>query len=280
MNWTCGETRRHLLEQDEFSEAALEHLSQCALCQEMIGLPTANELAGSITNVDGLDVASLLSQTQLQVSREWGLFAWLRSRKTPVRLALGLSVALIPAAAQLAFAHRTDLFDYPLARLLAATAAYLVAAVLATTALLSPLYRPRSFRGLWAVAAISFGLPFVVAALAPAHDQHISTASDMQHSFIVQAWICLRYGTLLSLPAVLLFFAMDRQLGKGRRFLTLTAGMGTVAGNFVLLLHCPNDQPAHQLLGHATVGLLLFVLIGAVIAVTRRKRSTAPTLGA
>jgi hypothetical protein len=41
------------------------------------------------------------------------------------------------------------------------------------------------------------------------------------------------------------------------------------AGNLALLLHCPNGQPAHQLVGHTTVGLLLLVCIGVGIVIAR-----------
>jgi hypothetical protein len=275
MNWTCDETRRHLLRQDNLSEAALEHLAQCAVCQEMMNLPTAIELeSGSNADVGAIDVAGLLSQTQRQVSRERGLLAWLRSRKTPLRFALGLSIALIPAAAQLAFSRRHDLGEYPLPWLLLAVVMYLAIVVFATKSVLSPLFRPKSSRALTSAAALAFSLPFILAALAPAYAQP-ATHVEIQHSFLYQAAVCLRYGTLLSFPAVLLFVAMDRQLARGRFFLTLTASIGGVAGNFALMLHCPNEQPAHQLLGHATVSLVLLVCFGAAIIFTRfRVRNT------
>jgi hypothetical protein len=282
MNWTCDETRRHLLRQDELSEAALEHLAHCAVCQEMMDLPSAIELeSGSNANAGAMDVASLLSQTQLQLSRERGLLAWLRSRQTPLRLALAVSVALLPAAAQLAFSRRHDLGDYPLPRLLLAVGMYLAIAILATRTLLSPLYRPRSSGALASAAALAFSLPFILATLAPAYAQPASHV-EIQHSVLYHAWVCLRYGTLLSFPAVLLFVAMDRQVARGRLFLTLTASIGGVAGNFALLLHCPNGQLAHQLLGHATVGLVLLFCIGAAIVFARvRSRNTpgSPTGG-
>ncbi len=276
MNWTCDETRRSLLRQDNLSEAALEHLAHCAVCQEMMDLPTAIELeSGSNANADTIDVAALLSQTELQLSRERGLLAWLRSRQTPLRLAFGVGVALIPAAAQLAFSRRHDLGDYPLPRLLLAVVIFLVIVVVATRTLLSPLYRPKSSRALTLAAALAFILPFGLAALAPAYAQTASHV-EMQRSFLYQAGVCLRYGTLLSLPAIVLFVAMDRQLARGRFFLTLAASIGGVAGNFALLLHCPNEQPAHQLLGHATVGLVLLVCIGAAILFARfRSRNTS-----
>src|ERR1700690_4239152 len=157
MNWTCDETRRHLLRQDNLSEAALEHLAHCAVCQEMMDLPTAIELeSGSNANSGALDVSSLLSQTQLQLSRERGLLAWLRSRQTPLRIALAVSVALIPAGTQLAFSRRGDLGDYPLPRLLLAVVMYLAIVVFATRTLLSPLYRPKSSRALTSAAALAF----------------------------------------------------------------------------------------------------------------------------
>jgi len=269
MNWTCDETRRHLLRQDKLSEAALEHLAQCAVCQEMMELPSAIDLESrSGSSVAAIDVATLLSQTQLRISRERGLLAWLRSRKTPVRLALGVSVALIPAAAQLAFAPRRDLGDYPLTWLLLAVVVYLAIVVLATKRVLAPLFRPKSSLALASVAAVAFSLPFIFAALAPSQAQPVSHA-EIQHSFFYHAAVCLRYGTLLSFPAVLLFVAMDRQVARGRLFLTLTAGIGGIVGNFALLLHCPNGQLAHQLLGHATVGLVLLICIGAAIVFAR-----------
>ncbi len=276
MNWTCDETRRHLLRQDELSEAALEHLAQCAVCQEMIELPAANELESvSNANAGAIDVASLLSQTQLQLSRERGLLAWLRSRQTPLRLALAVSVALLPAAAQLAFSRRHDLGDYPLPRLVLAVVMYLAIVVFATRTLLTPLYRPKSSRALASAAALAFCLPFILAALAPAYAQPASHV-EIQRSFLYQAAVCLRYGTFLSLPCIVLFVAMDRQLARGRLFLTLAASIGGVTGNFALLLHCPNEQPAHQLLGHATVGLVLLVCIGAAIVFARfRSRSAS-----
>jgi len=167
----------------------------------------------------------------------------------------------------------------PLPRLLLAAALYLVVAELAAKTLLAPLYRPRARWALWLATFASFSLPFAVAALAPAYVQRAAAHAGIQHSFLYQAWVCLRYGTSLSLPAVLLFLAMDRQVAQGRRVLLLTAGIGGVAGNLALLFHCPNEQPAHQLLGHATVGLLLLVCIGfgiVVIRVRSRKATVSP----
>jgi hypothetical protein len=79
----------------------------------------------------------------------------------------------------------------------------------------------------------------------------------------------LGYGSLLALPIVALFIAMERQLGRGRLFLSLLAGLGGLVGNFALLLHCPNEQLYHLLLGHATVGLLLYVIVRAVMRLAR-----------
>jgi len=276
MNWTCDETRRHLLRQDELSEEALEHLTQCAVCQEMMELSTITDL-DSISNDAAIDVANLLSHTRLELSREQGLLAWLRSRSTPLRLCLGVGVALLPAMAQLVFARRYDLSDYPLPRLFLVVATYLVIVAFSSNTLLSPLYRPQSPTALRSAVGLAFIVPFVFAAMAPAHVPAtvVPVPADVHHALLYQAWICLRYGTLLSLPAVLLFVAMDRQLARGRFFLTLTACTGGIAGNFVLLLHCSNEQPAHQLLGHATVGLALLAGTGTVAMLARKRPRNA-----
>lgn len=52
----------------------------------------------------------------------------------------------------------------------------------------------------------------------------------------------------------------------------------TFAGNLALMLHCPNEQPAHQLVGHATVSLLLLVCIGVGIVLARVRSRQMSTI--
>lgn len=270
MTWTCEQTRRHLQHQEIMSEAAMDHLARCPVCQEMTGLPAVDEPdSGATSNGGSLDISRLLDETQRQIQREKGVLAWLRSRPTSVQLGLGLGTALIPALAQLILARREDWGDYPLPRLLATATAYMLAVILGAKVLVSPLYRPRSVWALRVATVYAFCLPVIVAGLASAYSRHYEAGDHSADAALMHAWACLRYGTLLSLPAVLLFFAMDRQLAAGRRFLTLAAGLGGIAGNLVLLLHCSNEQLTHQLLGHAAVGLMLLVCMGVVIGLTR-----------
>jgi hypothetical protein len=268
MNWTCDKTRHWLLRQKDLPDAAIEHLAQCVLCQELAELFTEEPPEQGAASPA---VSQLLVATQQQLSREKGLVAQLRSLSTQSQLALGLCIALLPVGLQLVLARRGDWAEYPWPRLLLVVTAYVFVIAFAARSLLSPLHQPISSVSKWTPASLALGLPLIIAATAPAHVTEYVQMSPALPMFMTQAGLCLRYGTLLALPGILILLGMDRQQGRGRYFLTIIATLGGAVGNFVLLLHCANEDPAHQLLGHATVGLVLFVLVGAALSVTRKR---------
>jgi len=61
---------------------------------------------------------------------------------------------------------------------------------------------------------------------------------------------------------VLVLRALDRTAHDSRPAGVLAAVTGGVAGNPALERHCPVTAPAHLLLGHATVGLMLVLAYG------------------
>lgn len=182
---------------------------------------------------------------------------------------IGLSVALAPAVAQLAFARRCDLGSYPIPRLLVFVGCYVSALAVVERTMLVPLHRPQPLRQRWLMTVLALALPFAIAASAPAYVDANAIGTTAQGPFLHQAWICMRYGAILSLPAILVVLAMDRQLGRGRGFVTALAGLGALIGNLTLLLHCPNEDPAHQWLGHAAIGLLLLLIVVPVFWLVR-----------
>lgn len=271
MTSTCSETRRQLRGTEILSDGALEHLAQCSLCQDMVALlSTAADAPMAHTAHHAETLPNLLRQTEQRIATERGILSWLRSRPTAIRIGMGASLMLIPAALQLAFLPRSDLALYPLPRLLLASGAGVLAAAYGTQLLLRPLYRASAIRPTGITTVIAFALPFALAAMAPAYPIETAFPENWQHVSLPQAGACLRYGALLALPAVVLLVAMDRQLARSRLFLLLAAGLGGVAGNLALLMHCANEQPLHQLLGHATVGLLLLAFTGIFVRVLRR----------
>lgn len=278
MNWTCDDTRRRLSSAGEWSDAALEHLTACAVCREMADSVSAVEQQGeSRPALEPLVLSKLLTRTERAIADERGLLAWLRSRSSAQRRLFGFCVALAPALAQLALARRCDLGSYPFPRLLLVFGLYAGALVLAERTILFPLHRPLRTRQRAAVTVLALALPFVVAASAPAYVDADALSTAAQGPFLYQAWICMRYGAMLSLPAIVLVLAMDRQPGRSRGLATALAGLGALIGNLTLLLHCPNEDPAHQWLGHAAIGLLLLLVLLPVFGLVRiwHRRSSA-----
>ena len=273
MTWTCDRTRHSLRRQAELPAEAIEHLAQCALCQELTEL-TSDARGASHAESSASDVAHLLAATQQRLSSEQGVLAWLRCRSTSQRWALGMVFALLPVILQWFVARRADFGEYPMPRLLMLVTAYCVAIAVAARSVLAPLYRPKAHWQNAVIAGLAFALPLLVAATAPAYALEPASAVPSNGLFLKQAGACLRYGALLAIPSVALLFAMDRQLARGRQFSMTTAAIGGAIGNFVLLLHCANEDPAHQLFGHATVGLALFVAV-AGFAWMRRGRMKA-----
>ncbi len=273
MTWTCDRTRHSLRRQEDLPAEAIEHLAGCALCQELAELaPDAIAPESRAEPGSALDVAHLLAATQERLSTETGILAWLRCRSTGQQWMLGMLLALLPVILQWFFARRGDFGDYPLPRLLLLIVAYLAVIAVLARSILAPLYQPRSGWQSLVLAGLAFALPLLVAATAPAYAVEPGPLSPSGGLFLKQAGVCLRYGALLAIPSMVLLFAMDRQMARGHRFSMTTAALGGAVGDFVLLLHCSSEDPAHQLLGHATVGLALFIVVGGVAAMRRGRK--------
>jgi hypothetical protein len=259
MTWSCDATRTRLFRQMTLPAEAMEHIAQCALCQDMASvLPSTtfdeHEAPASI------DVAAAYVQTRHRIGRERGVSAWLRSRGHAQQLTLGIALAVAPALIVSFVAHRADLRVYPTWRLGVFVAGLLFASLLTLQALLRPLYVPRSRTSEGVSSVLAFGLPLLLGVLAPAHAVALDHGDPSTQTVVSQAYACLRLGILVGLPSLLLLLAMDRVQHARFRFTALAAGLGGVVGNLTLLMHCANEQRAHRLLGHATVGVSLLLL--------------------
>jgi hypothetical protein len=260
MNWTCTDTRRSMLRQLDLPDEAIEHLSSCELCQQVSDIATVAATSNCVE--PSLDVERLLASTQQELAQERGALAWLRSRPLSLQLALGLGAALVPVGLQWVFARRGDLSEFPAARMLAFVVAYGIAIAYATIALLTPLYRPRSPVRAWNAAVLAAVVPLLFVATNHHVSSNIGTSVGLGP--LGGSWACLRYGVFLAIPSVILLLAMDRTATRRRLIGFVAAALGGAVGNFVLLLHCSNREIAHQFFGHAMVGVVLLILMGAV----------------
>jgi hypothetical protein len=208
-------------------------------------------------------LTGLFGEIERELAQEHGLRAWLRSRPTPVRVALALGALLVPAAVAGAFALRPDAALYPPARMLA-VAVFLAASLVALARIgLRPLQRPAlpDAAALGAVAASALGL-LALYALPDAHAAHpASLQAPGVAALLARAWPCLWIGSAAGALVLCVLLAIDR--GGARRALLLAAAAGLCA-NLALQLHCPNTARAHLVLAH--FGVLALLLLATALA--------------
>jgi hypothetical protein len=221
------------------------------------------ELAADVSSSVSSSVDTEILKTRALLDKERGFVAWLRSRSSRVRW-IGAGVfALIPVVLQLIFARRSDFYSYPVAWFIAFTLAYFALVIWALFVALSPIYRAISLRQFLITTLLSLILPWVIVSFEPVPDNH-QTDVELNLVTLHNAWVCLRYGLALALPAVVALWWLDRSEAKPLRFGLLVGASGGIVGNFVLLFHCPNKAQLHQWLGHATIGIVYVLIISLV----------------
>ena len=211
------------------------------------------------------ELEGLFAALDTDLRRERGLAAFLRARSTGQRvmLAAGASAAVVLAAG--AWFVRPDVVVYPAGRM-AAVVLIAVSAFAASLALaLRPTQRPAapSWAAPAGAGAAVLGLMAVylmpaLPVLDPAHLQAPGLDAALH-----RALPCLGIGLVVAGALFAVWTLLDR--GGARRGLAAAAAAGLTA-NLVLQLHCPITAPAHLLLGHLGVAL---VMLGAAIAARR-----------
>jgi hypothetical protein len=209
----------------------------------------------------------LLARVEAAIAQEKGVFAWLRSMPTRLRIVLAGSATGAMAAALGLASPRVDLAVYPQWRLL--LSAGVLAAVLGGLIVLNlrPLQRPElSMRApLFVFAALA--VPFLIALLPEVRLAHPVAFRD--------AHDCLLLGSLSGALLMVLLRALDR-LKSDARSLLVPAAAGGILANFALSFHCPVVSPLHLVLIHAPIGVvLLFASTGlrsAGLRVARARR--------
>lgn len=275
MIWDCHTTRDALARGEVPSgPEAVAHLDSCQECAELVagGARVGLEL-GKLTEAETDRVPEQSSDARWaelarRVNEEVGPAAWLRSRSTPVRLALALGVPVLAATVYWATKRRADWDVYPHSRMLLEIGVLVLAVALVARAELRPLqYAARPVaRGGTAVAA--FLAPIAIALFAPAHTAHAASLEGAGADFWPRALACLGFGLSIGLPALVVVRLLERNPEGPRVLVLLACGLGGLAGNLTLHLHCPITHLTHLLVGHATVGLVLLPLL-----LLRRRRS-------
>lgn len=203
------------------------------------------------------DASALFSdlQQQLQARPKRTPLAEL---STPRRLALSVG-----AAGLIGLSGIRDLEKVGDSLTQVCAAIYFTAALWLITAALRPFQQPAFGPGglllrVFAAATVAVGLallPSLLTAAIPAPPK--------------AALACLAMGTVYSLPVFLLLRWLDRGQRLGPWFAALSAGL---VGNVWLQVHCPADDAAHRLIGHALVLATTSVVAWVAIVRARSRR--------
>jgi hypothetical protein len=215
----------------------------------------------------------LLRGLRSQLERERGWRGRLRSLPTPLRLAACLAAVVAVALAVVATVRRGDLADYPAGPMAGSLALFAALVVVAARLFLRPLQARQPGRGRilwWALVGLLF--PLALYLLPEAHHlvhEHPESFEGRGADFWPRSFRCLAFGTLTALPLLALLLLADRRDRIGFSRAALAAAAAGLAGNLVLMLHCPLVGRAHLITGHATVALIFLVALGLAFRVRR-----------
>jgi hypothetical protein len=246
---TCADIRDGFMHGQELpSEVVRAHLLGCSACQGLFG--QGAELGRSLARQANARVPFpdlIFSQIEQTVARETGFRAWLRARPTKLRFVLAsfsvLLVVLLGGVLEL----RPDFGEYPALRVVWLLGAYLITVFLAFRLELT---LPARRSGLAAPPELllgALGLPFLIAFLPATEAARLAGPGGALNCFI--------FGTLLTVPTAVLLWALDRDDSPSLRTVCLSAVALGLSADSLLELHCPNGNPTHLLLGHASIGL-------------------------
>ena len=260
----CAEIRDVLLAGSAPAGPDVEaHLRDCAPCTELLRDHGTLGRALSKSTAPGTDSAELWTSVESALGAETGARAWMRSRRAPIRLLVAVAVAVV----MVVLGSRTS--GGPAELPIAWVVAFALVGLVGLAGLLAPLGRPQPApRMRWALIGGALSLPLVYALAS----QLPSTAASSELGFVEQAVGCFAYGVFLALPFLVVVWLLER---NDRPWLTVLAATGAIAGlvaNAALALHCPNTDPAHLTVGHATIGIA-FAFLGALWAIAGKRRT-------
>ena len=260
----CAQIRDAFVRAEELPHEAVEaHLEVCPHCRELFEHDA--ELGRSLATQASLAVPfadAFFEKLEERVASETGPRAWLRSRPTNLRALFVVSSVLLVVVLGGLAKPRSDLADYPAARIALVLALYFSAIVVAVAKELTLAARRAGVEVNPALLIGGLGLPFLVA-LFPATEasRHFGPAGALG---------CFSYGAALTVPVALLLWAFDRNDTPSLRTVGLSAVALGLSANLVLELHCPNGNVLHLLLGHASIGL---AWLGAWLVARRVSRA-------
>lgn len=199
---------------------------------------------------------AMFSEVEATNSRnDAGFVGWLRTRPSWVRQLLLVSSGLMMASGIALVGVRPNFTQLPTAYVVASGIGLTLAMVATAVLALRPLHQRALGRAVdWGLAAVALLVMLAVTGFTP----HVDGPSPPLAASVTH---CALMGTAMALPVLLLARLLDRGSLAGPLMSALAAGL---TANLMLMLRCPVDDPAHCVLGHFGVALLLIGLMAGL----------------
>ncbi len=242
---------------DERPPGVDAHLKVCPHCRELFerGAQLGRRLALGVS--PSVEPGDLFAQIEKDVKADVGVRARLRALSTPARTALLLAVAALPVLGHLLFDRRADFGEYSPSLFWGVALLFGAALVVGVRSLLrgagAPLRSPWRERGL---ALSLLVVPGVAALLAP-----LGAGSPEAAEALGNPSSCFTWGAAFVVPLVLAYWLFERRDAVPARTLIAAGALAGLAANLLLHTHCGSANPAHLLLGHASIGLVWAVAL-------------------
>jgi hypothetical protein len=265
----CCECKTELTDGEEpLSDEAEAHLEDCPACRTLAEdegrLADALDAAGPLADGGGPDLD--FDDLRDEIDEQSGPLDAFRESSRTVRTAVVAAVALLVTAGVFWTMPRADLAAYPTLRFWGLGAGFFGLSTGAFTIAYRPVYQPGlTSRGLWSGLALLVGAAVLSSLMPFPHTVEPFYSAGLGNELIPAALTCFTGGSIFALPvAAVGWMAVRSTRPFLYRTLLLAAGTGIV-GHLALHLHCPLVQPAHLLLGHATIPVAYTAVCGLAI---------------
>ena len=251
----CADIRQRFATEGAPSGSSVdEHLQRCAQCAELfrnqatLGLGLAAAAALSPPSIE-----TQLAATEALLEREHGARAYLRSRSTRVRWTLSVALPALLLVREL-LRGRVAWREFSTPKLLGGLLLVALFGVVTRSALRPLPLERRAARLLRVLALVAWCLPCLLWFAPETH----ASAEPFSAGSALGSLRCFAYGSALAMPSFALLWALDRGIRVSFWVWALGAGIVALLANLILLVHCPNNDSTHLLLGHFSIGLAWF----------------------
>ena len=233
------------------------HLSVCPHCRELFERDAQLGRRLALAVPAEVPPGDLFALVEKDVKAEVGLRARLRALSTETRGATLMVVAMLPVLGHLLLDRRTDLAEYSASWFRGIAALFVLSFVVSVGFLLrgasAPVRSPWRERGL---ALVLLLVPAAAALLAP-----LGAGSPEAVFVLGEPSSCFTWGAAFVVPLVFAYWLFERRDTIPARTLVAAGALAGLAANALLHMHCGSANPAHLLLGHASIGLVWAVAL-------------------